>query len=165
MSSLYELTDKYVILQGLLESGELSDEELSERLKGLSEEIEIKADNYAKIIRNLETNLEGIKAEQKRLADRKSTFESGIKKLKDNLQESMIATGKTKFKTDLFSFNIQKNGGTLPVIVDVDCSELPNELVQVIEKPDLKAIEKYIKETGDITYAHFGERGESLRIK
>ena len=54
----------------------------------------------------------------------------------------------------------------IPVIVDVkDTSELPDDLVKITETPDLDAIRKYIEETGDLTYAHFGERGESLRIK
>lgn len=165
MSSLYELTGYYAMLQNMLDSDELSDEEISERLNDLNDEIEIKADNYAKMIRNFETSLEGIKAEAKRLSDRKSKLEANIKRLKDDLQTAMVTTGKTKFKTDLFSFGVQKNGGALPVIVDVDTSELPDDLVIISEKPDLKAIEKYIKETGDVTFAHFGERGESLRIK
>lgn len=165
MSSLYELTGYYAMLQNMLEDEEMSDEEISDRLKDLNDEIEMKADNYAKMIRNFETSLEGIKIEAKRLSERKSKLEANIKRLKDDLQTAMITTGKTKFKTDLFSFGIQKNGGALPVIVDVDTSELPDDLVIVSEKPDLKAIEKYIKETGDVTFAHFGERGESLRIK
>jgi hypothetical protein len=42
---------------------------------------------------------------------------------------------------------------------------LPDDLVNIVEKPDLDALRDYIERTGDLTYAHFGERGESLRIK
>ena len=135
------------------------------RIYRINDEIEIKADNYAKIIRNLEGSVAAIKAEQDRLAKKKASIEAGIKRLKNNLQESMIATGKRTFKTDLFSFNIQKNGGAAPIILDVDVSFLPDKLVRITEEPDMKAITEYIKETGDLSYAHFGERGESLRIK
>lgn len=159
--NLYELTAAYQNIQEMIENGE----DYEGVLETIGDEIEIKADGYAKVIRNMEGNLEAIKAEQKRLADKKKALEDGIERLKTNLFNSMKTTGKTKFKTELFAFSIQKNGGADPVIVDVPTEKLPDDLVQIVEKPDLKAIAAYIKETGDITYAHFGERGESLRIK
>ncbi len=143
MSSLYELKDEYLQLLNMLEDPEIEDQVVFDTLEGIDYELEIKAENYAKIIRELEGTVEVIKAEQKRLADKKAKLESNVKKLKDNLQEAMLATGKTKFKTDLFSFSIQKNGGALPVVVDVETSELPDDLVQITEKPDLKAIAKF----------------------
>lgn len=164
--NLYELTDEYLQLQMMLEDPDIDSQVITDTLEAVAGEIEIKADNYAKVIRNMESNLAGIRAEQERLAARKNLLESGIKILKENLQESMILTGKRKFKTDLFSFNIQKNGGKAPVILDVaDTSELPDDLVRIKEEPDLDAIRALIETEGECKYAHLGERGESLRIK
>lgn len=163
--NLYELTAEYMWLQNVLEDPEADVDMINQALDDLDDELEHKADNYAKIIRNMDASITAIKEEQERLAAKRNLLESSIKRLKDNLQAAMITTGKKKFKTDLFSFNIQKNGGALPVIVDVETAKLPDDLVIISEKPDLKAIAKYIEETGDISYAHFGERGESLRIK
>ena len=159
--NLYELTPVYQRLQNQIEQGE----DVEGILAVIGDELEAKADGYARVIRNMEAQVESFKAEEKRIAENRKRLESGIDRLKQNLFESMKATGKTKFKTDLFSFAIQKNGGADPVIVDVPTDDLPDDLVQITEKPDLKAIAEYIKETGDLTYAHFGERGESLRIK
>lgn len=160
--NLYELTAVYQRLQDHIESGE----DYDGLLEVINDEIEIKADGYARVIRNMEGEVAALKLEEKRLADMRKKREAAIERLKQNLFDSMKATGKTKFKTDLFSFSIQKNGGKIPVIVDVkDTSELPDDLVKITESPDLDAIRKYIEETGDLTYAHFGERGESLRIK
>lgn len=159
--NLYELTAVYQRLQNQIEQGE----DVEGILAVIGDELEAKADGYARVIKNMETQAEAYKAEEKRLAEKRKKCEAGIERLKVNLQNSMIATGKTKFKTDLFSFSIQKNCGAIPVIVDVPTDDLPDDLVQITEKPDLKAIAKYIEETGDLTYAHFGERGESLRIK
>lgn len=163
--NIYDLTAEFLQLQQMLEDPDVDSEEIEALMESLNVEIEKKADGYAKMIRNLEGNLAAVKTEQQKLTEKKNLLESGISRLKNNLQESMIATGKRKFKTDLFSFNIQKNGGADPVVVDVPTEELPDDLVIVSEKPDLKAIAAYIKDTGDITFAHFGERGESLRIK
>lgn len=165
MASLYELQGEYLQLLNMLEDPEVEEQIVLDTLEGIDYELEIKAENYAKIIKELEGTVEVIKTEQKRLSDKKSKLEANVKRLKDNLQEAMTATGKTKFKTDLFSFSIQKNGGALPVIVDVDTAELPDELVQITEKPDLKAIAKFLEEHPESKLAHYGERGESLRIK
>lgn len=165
MASLYDLQGEYLQLLNMLEDPEIEEQIVLDTLEGIDYELEIKAEHYAKIIRELEGSVEVIKAEKKRLSDKQSKLEDNVKKLKDNLQEAMTATGKTKFKTDLFSFAIQKNGGALPVIVDVDTAELPDDLVIITEKPDLKAIGELLKTDPDCKYAHYGERGESLRIK
>lgn len=159
--NLYELTAIYQRLQNEIENGE----DIDGILAMIGDELEAKADGYARVIRNMESQVSAFKDEEKRIAENRRKLEAGIDRLKQNLFNSMKATGKEKFKTDLFTFAIQKNGGALPVIVDVPTEKLPDDLVIVSEKPDLKAIAKYIEETGDITYAHFGDRGESLRIK
>lgn len=168
MANLYELTAEYLHLQEVFENVDATNEDY-EALKDLLEmsenDLEVKAENYAKIIRNFEKDVAGFKEEEKRLAEKRKRLETSIETLKLNLQNAMITTGKTKFEKGNFKFAIQKNGGALSVIVDVPTEELADEFVIVTEKPDLKAIAKYIEETGDITQFHFGERGESLRIK
>ena len=159
--NLYELTAVYQRLQDQIEAGE----DYEGIMAVIGDEIETKADGYARVIRNMESQAAVFKEEEKRIAEKRKRLETSIERLKQNLFDSMKITGKEKFKTELFSFSIQKNGGAIPVIVDVPTEKLPDDLVQITEKPDLKAIAKYIEETGDLTYAHFGERGESLRIK
>ena len=160
--NLYELTAVYQRLQDQIEAGE----DYEGILAVIGDEIETKADGYARVIRNMESQAAAFKEEEKRIAEKRKRLETSIERLKQNLFDSMKAIGKEKFKTELFTFSIQKNGGKIPVIVDVkDTSELPDDLVKITETPDLDAIRKYIEETGDLTYAHFGERGESLRIK
>ena len=160
--TLYELTGEFNYLQNLIEDGEdLPIDEFEETKEAFEE----KAENYAKVIRNLEADIEGLKAEEKRLKEKRVRVEKGVENLKNNLESAMIQTGNRKFKKGVFSFSIQKNGGALPVIVDVPTDDLDDEFVIIEEKPDKKAIEKYIKETGDVSFAHFGSRGESLRIR
>jgi hypothetical protein len=164
--NLYELTGQFLQLQQMLEDPDAETDVINDTLEAVEGEIEVKADGYAKVIKNMESDLIGIIAEQERLRIRRNLIESNIKRLKENLQESMTAIGKKKIKTDLFTFNIQKNGGKAPVILDVkDTSELPDELVRIKEEADLDAIRQLIEKEGTCKYAHLGERGESLRIK
>ena len=166
--NLYDLTSEYLHLQEVLENVDATQEDydtLTDLLEITEKDIEEKAENYAKVIRNFEGNVTALKAEEKRLAEKRKRLETSIETLKMNLYNAMVATGKRKFEKGVFKFAIQKNGGALPVIVDVPTDQLDDEFVIVSEKPDLKAIAKYIEETGDITQFHFGERGESLRIR
>ena len=163
--NLYDLTLEYTDLQNMLEDPNEDPEAITEKMAAIGDQLEKKADSYAKLIRNMEAQVPGIKSEMDRLTARKSAIENGIKRLKENLQAAMIATDKLKIKTDLFSFSIQKNGGALPVVLDVETDQLPDDLCKITRNPDREAITRYINETGDLSFAHFGDRGESLRIR
>lgn len=163
MSRLYELTSDLLLLQEMLEDN-IDDQCLLDTLEGVQGEYEIKLEAYCKVIKNLEADMDALKAEAKRLTDKRKVLENNVDRLKKAMFDSMKATGTDKVKGALFTVAIQRNGGKLPVIVDVDTSELPDELVKVVESPDLEAIGKLL-EAGECKYAHFGERGESLRIK
>ena len=161
--TLYDLTAEYMALQDALESGD--EDTVSALLADTDQAIEEKAEGYAKVIRNFESDIEGLKAEQKRLRDKQTVLENAIQRMKDTLKQAMTVTGKTKFKTNLFSFAIQKNGGALPIILRVPEDQIPDEFMVIKKTPDKKAMAEYINDTGDVTLFTFGERGESLRIR
>lgn len=162
MANIYDLKASYLMVQEMIEAG---DDSLESVLETIEDEIEAKADGYASIIANLTSDIEGLKAEEKRLKERRTAYEKSIERLKETLYTAMKQTGKTKFKTERFNFSIAKNGGALPIKLNVDVSELPDAFVVIERKVDKKAIANYINETGDCTYAELCERGESLRIK
>lgn len=164
MSKLYDLTAQYKQLEELCEQYPC-EEELKQALEKIDDDIEAKADGYAKIIANLEADFIAICDEIDRLTARKRSYDNSIRRLKENLMWSMKTVGKTKFKTQLFSFSVAKNGGKEPLVVDVTVDDLPSELVKVTRDVDKDALREYILETGDLTFGHFGDRGENLRIK
>lgn len=161
--TLYELTGQFKGLLEMIEQGDVSPEALKDTLEGLDGEIEVKADGYAKVIKELDGQALIIKAEIDRLSSRKSSFESHIRALKESLQASMESTGKTKFKTNLFSFGIQKNPSRL--IID-NQNEIPEKyLIPQEPRIDNASIRTYLSDTGVVpTYAHL-EQSESLRIR
>lgn len=164
MANIYELAGQYKILENAVELNP-DDEELKKLLEEVDDEIEAKADNYAKLIKNLEAEIDGFDKEIKRFSERKTARQNFIKRLKENLMYSMKQTGKTKFKTKLFSFGIQKNGGKAPLVITADVKDMPKELQKITIEPDKEAIRLYIEETGDISYGVITERADSLRIR
>lgn len=164
--NLYELTGDILKLQNLLASGEVVDAELlKDVITDTEADYEEKIESYAMVIKNLSADIAALKEEADRLTSRRKTLEANIDSLKSRMFDSMKATNTPKIKGRLFTISIQANGGKIPVIVDVDTADLPDNLVKIEEKPDLDAISKYIAANPDTKLAHFGERGESLRIK
>lgn len=174
MANIYELTNDFLELLNMLEDEEVDEEVIMDTLESIEYEIEDKADGYAKIIKALRADVDGIQKENNRLTSRKKTYENRIKWLKQNLEMCMRATGKKKFTTDLFSFNIQKNGGKRKLTIDVDVENIPEEYR--IKQPDAVDGEKlrdYLKENGlegqdgslNCEWCHLEPQSESLRIR
>ena len=164
MSSLYEVTGNILALQEMLESPIDDEDILKDTLEAVQGEYEQKIESYCKVIKNIDADIQAIKTEVTRLNEKKKVLENNIDRLKKAMFDSMKATNTTTIKTGVFNVAIQRNGGKLPVIVDVETAYLPKDLVKVTESPDLEAIAKLI-DSGNTQYAHYGERGESLRIK
>ena len=160
MAKLYELSTGYKNIEYLLENGEDS-EELAAVLNSLDAEIEDKAENIAKLIKNYEADIEAFKTEEKRIAERRRTLENDIKRLKEYLFNNMKLTGKTKFKKGTFSFNIAKNPASVEITnVDIISSDYKT-YTEVLDK---KAILQDLKDGKDVQGAIL-KQGESLRIR
>ena len=162
MSNLYQLTNNYETVLNMIYDEEIDEEMILDTLESIEGEIEDKADGYAKIIKELEAKRDARKLEAKRLTDSAKGFENRINTLKLNLFNSMKQTGKTKFATELFSFNIAKNGGKQALTID---GEVPVEYTKTVIENDTDKIRQALEEGQELPFAHLEPRGESLRIK
>ena len=165
MSNIYEITNDYLQIMAMLEDSDLDPQTLADTMEGIEGEFEIKAENYAKVMKNLEGDILAIKTEIDRLTAKKKALENNIKNMKSTLQTAMETTGKTKFKTELFSFNIQKSAPA--VVIDLeDMSKLPSQFIKQRDiEADKTAIKEALKRGENLDgIAHF-EQSESLRIK
>ena len=115
------------------------------------------------VIRNLEVDVIGLKDEEKRLKSKREVAERKIKRLKQYLQENMEAVGKTKFKTQLFAYNIQNNPASLKL---TDEKLIPEKYytVETSRKYDNKAIKDDLKAGKVINGAEL-KTSQSLRIR
>lgn len=160
MATLYDLSERY---QNVLEIAEMLDQEqLEEALKGIDDEIDNKADGYAKVIKELEAQDNAIKDEIKRLSDRKSAINNNIKRMKESLQEQMLLMDKRKIKTPFFSFNIQNNPPSLSIL---DESHIPKRFYEEQDpKLNKRELLKALKDGEELEGVEI-KQGESLRIR
>lgn len=154
---LYELSEIYNNIIDL----DLPDKELTTALQNIDEQIEEKADNIAKVLRELEGQIETIKAEETRLREKRKAIENKKENLKKYLKDQMEILDKKKIKTDLFSFNISKNRASLKII---DEAKIPEYYFTVTRTPRKQDILKAYQE-GKLTEGIELEQTESLRIR
>ena len=158
---LYDLAQNYLNLQELLENPEVPKELILESLRKVGGELEEKAENIAKLIKTIDLEVKAIEEEETRLSNNRKAMENKSKALKDYLEGAMISTGKTKFKGNLFSFNIQKNAPSVDVI---DENLIPKEFIKLEPKVKKKEILAALK-NGEVIEGVKLKQTESLRIR
>lgn len=160
--TIYELKENWKQVAEMLYEEEVDEKCVLDTLESIEGEIEDKADGYAKIIKELEYLRDSRKLESKRLNENANVLDNRIKFLKNNLFNVMKETGKTKFNTELFAFNICKNGGKQALTID---GEVPEEFTKIVVENDTDKIREVLESGENLPFAHLEPRGESLRIK
>lgn len=159
--NLFELTENYVKFFTMLEEADEITEELEEMANNLNIAIEEKSDNYVKMIKNLDADVEAYKNQEKIFNKKRKTAENKISWLKKNLQASMEQTGRKKVKTELFTISIQKNTPALDITSEDNIGDEYYKVERTLNKKDLL---KDIKE-GLIIDGVGIKQTESLRIR
>ena len=140
--NLYEITREAMELASLLETEELTPE-LEQALVINQDQLQAKANNYAKVIVNIQSDADAIDAEIKRLKAIKESKERAITRLKETVKNAMIVSNIEKIESPLFKLSIRKSEA-----VEVDMLEgLPSEFVNIknVMTPDKLAIKEAIK--------------------
>ncbi|WP_342550934.1 siphovirus Gp157 family protein [Lysinibacillus sp. FSL M8-0216] len=124
MASLYQLNNAYAQLQQMIEDGQ---EGLEDTLDSITDAVEEKLEAYAMVIKNIESDVEGIKSEEKRLAERRKVMENGVVRMKQAIAETLQNSGQDKVKTEKFTFSWRKSSKVEVSNID----SLPQQYVKV----------------------------------
>ena len=165
MSSLYHLRSDYERVMAMMYDDDFDESTVIDTLDAIEGAIEDKAEACAFIMRNLDADIDAIKAEEHRLEKRRKALEKHKNNMKENLYSTMKSVGRREIKTPLFSFNIQKAGGKRGLILDIEPDKLPAEFQKVTIEANNEALRQYLQENESCEYCHLAEQGESLRIR
>lgn len=159
MATLYELTEQASILYEMLQAGEIDETIFSDTLEamGTGEKVE----NYCKVIKQLQGDIELYKAEIERLKARKEAAENGIERMKTTLLVFMELSGQDKVKTALFSVST----ATTQAVQITDESKIPCAyLVEQPPKIDKAGIKQALKDGKAVAGAELVEN-KGVRIR
>ena len=157
MATLYELTGQFLDIYNM----DLDDETKLDTLDSIDwqTDYEEKVENYIKVIKNIESDVEARKAEIKRLTELNKADEKKKDHLKETLSTSMQLTGHERVDTPLFKVSFRKSQA-----VEVDELVLPNSYKVVTLKPDKKRLKEDLKNGLEIVGASLVER-KNLSIR
>ena len=144
---LYEIANDYLALMQAIENDEIPEEAIANTLEAIKGEIEVKADNIACLLKNIDADIAAFKAEEARLAERRKAKEKAYDRLKDYLSAMLQRVNIGKVETARNNITFRKSEA-----VEVDegfvkwaMEECPYWLTYPEPKPNKTEIKKALK--------------------
>ena len=160
--TLNEINEMIYNIQQLIEDG--ADQEEIQLLLNAKEMAEMerstKLESYAMVIKNLESNVNGIDSEIKRLTERKRFMQSNISNLKNNMAETLKTVDGQRLKTEKFTFAFRKS--TKVVVDNIDM--IPEDFVRKLYDVNKTDLKKYMERGAIVNGARLLEN-QSLSIR
>lgn len=163
MFKLYELTEMYRNIYELLSDESTDQEALEKALGEIKDNIDVKAENTVKVIKEIEGNIETLRTEEKRLAKRRRTLDNNVKSLKGYLESQLQAMDIDKVEGDLFTVALQNNPPSVKFTDEDLIPEKYKEVVTSVKIPK-RAILEAINAGEEVTGAEVVQT-RSLRIR
>lgn len=169
---LLELVGEWKEVADMVLDPDIDRKAIEDTLEGISGEIEMKADGYGMVIRNLEMETAALKAKKdyvdkisKQLDKDIKSINSDVEWMKGRLVEAMIAIGKDEegIKTDRFEFKLKGVGGQQALKTTENVPEEFKKTTVVVEN-DNEKIREYIKDH-KVDWAWLLPRKKNLEIK
>lgn len=165
LPTLYEIAADYRMRLDLLAELDLDEQTIADTLESLGGEMQIKSQNVAMFIGNLEAQAKAIKEAEATMAARRKAIENRAERVRKYLMENMTFAGISKIECPYFKIAIQDNP---PSVVIDDLGSLPSDYMRQPEPPppapDKKLIAQAIKDGFNVPGAHL-EVGKRLVIK
>lgn len=169
MNTLYELDSKIAELLETgfemscidAETGEIDETQLAVYLEQLQLDRKTKIDNIAVFVKNLEAEAVAIRAEEKKLKERREAKERKAERLKNYIKTSMMLQGETKFESARVSMALRNSKA---VVVDESKLESVYFINKIVQSVDKKAI-KAALEAGILVEGAMLEERKNLQIK
>lgn len=145
MSTLYELTtDLLEIEEGLTEITGNEAEKLEEIKEIIKQEIQNKNTRIVSVIIDIDSDINSLDLEIKRMQELKKIKKNSLDRLKSNIKECMELLGIKKVETFLGNISIRKSAGSL-VIEDEEKIPAIYKTVEQVVKVDKNTIKDFIK--------------------
>jgi len=166
--TLFQIAAEYRHITDVLMDSGVDEQTLTDTLEGEAWPLELKAQNYGFVIRNLESTAASIKEAEAQMKARRQAIERRALALVERLKLGLEIAGVSKLECPHFALTIKRN----PPSVDVwDEKQIPAEFMRTPEPPpppvavpDKAAIKEAINAGRDVPGAQLA-RGTRLEIK
>lgn len=160
MSTLYDISQRYMAIEALLDDESVPQEDINTALAEIKDELQVKGENIIAYLQKMQDVEEQAKRRKKEIdnylkaiANRRKRLEKAVIYSMDSMQVKSILTGKGELKTKT----------NPPAVIIDDLTAIPSEYVttKIDLVPDKTAIKKAIKAGEEVPGAHI-EQGTKL---
>jgi len=142
MPKLYELTGHYKNLIELLDDETIPQEEIMSAIQQVDGEIVIKAQEMAKLLKNIDSDANAYEIEEKRLKAKRQSLERRYDGIKEYLEGELVKVGMAKVD-GIVPLSFRKS---LPSVNVIDVAKIPADyMVPKPSEPDKKVILEDLK--------------------
>ena len=149
--TLFEIAQQYRHITDVLMDSGVDEQTLNDTLEGEAWPIELKAQNYGFVIRNMQTTAAAIKDAEAQMAARRKAIENRSAYLLERLKTGMEIAGVSKLDCPHFAISIQRNPPSVEIF---EPGLVPAEFMRQPEPPppapDKTAIKNAIKDGQDV---------------
>lgn len=138
--NLYEMTNDLAEIMEIPEE-EMTPEVKAEIQQAILDAIQNKGEGIIAVIRNYESRIDAVKAEEKRLAEYRKPMENKVKRLREYTKECLLQANLTKVETNLGRISIRKSPDSVEV---TDINKIPN--IYKIKEETVKVDKKTLKD-------------------
>ena len=164
MTTLYDMTGRYLAVAELADDPDMPEDALTDTLEGIEGEIEDKAQALLQVVAGMEGDTGAIDNEIKRLQGRKKVIQNRADRLRQYLHDNMVISGINKISCTLFQITLTK---ARPMVVVQDVDLIPEKYIKTTttKAPIKKDILSALKSGDDIAGCLLGESKRSLLVK
>lgn len=164
--SLYTLASEYAAALASLPETGLDEQTIADTLEGLQGAVEVKAQNVAAYVLNVDAEAEAIDTAIAKLSERRDALKKRTASLRGYLMFNMKRSGITEIKAldGTFSAKIKQNPAAVEI---VDLPSIPADFQRVIpekREPDKAKIKEALKAGQDVPGCRL-THGERLELK
>ena len=125
MANVYELKNTFNTLWNIIEDETADDEVILDAWNTAQEDFAEKLENCCKYLKNQESIIDGLKAEEQRIKAKRQALEIANTRLKALMTDAINASGEKKIACGSFTCAIQNNAPSLKL--DVDTRYIPEK--------------------------------------
>lgn len=164
---LYELSNEYQTLMNLVDE-DIPADVISDTLEAISAEIEVKADNIACMLKNLDADISAIKAEEERLAERRRKKQASYEWFKQYLSTELRKAEVSEIETarNRISFRKSESVDITDEGAFIEWAEENRDDLLTFSPPKINknAVKAAIKDGANIAGAQMVEK-QNIQIK
>jgi hypothetical protein len=161
--NIFNIQNEYKqLVSELIENGGELTPELELSLQINKDQLQSKSENYAYIIKQIDTECDIIDNEIKRLQQAKKVRENTVERLKTTLTTAMHLFEVNEIKTPLIKINFRKSESV--IVYDVNSLPQMFKTIKVTETPDKAKIKEVIK-NGDTVVGAELVINQNIQIK